>query len=92
MKRVHKDVGGQILSIGDEVVVIGEPDLSKWTGETGAFSQPVFSYLVGKRKRIAAFSEHGEAEIFFRIRSGPLAGLHTVWLEPSLIRKVQKRA
>lgn len=50
-------------------------------------SEPVLHYLKGKYKKIRSFNDIGWAEIEFRIRQGQLAGLHTVWLEPTLLKR-----
>jgi hypothetical protein len=56
-----------------------------------AESLPVFRHLVGRYKRIREFDEHGFAWLSFRIRRGPLAGLHTVGIEPWLLRRRRAR-
>ena len=85
MKR--KDCVGQNISIGDLVRVVGIPDLSSMPQHAQKESMAVFRYLKGKYKRIRSFNRIGWAEIEFRIREGTLAGLHTVWIEPTLIRR-----
>lgn len=85
------DVAGQRLRAGDIVRVVGVPDLTGLGPESQAESRPVFERLVGTYRRIAAFNEHGHAEIRFVFRSGVEAGSHTVWIEPFLLRRKASR-
>jgi hypothetical protein len=73
------------------VRVVGMPNLSDLAPESQAESGPVFERLVGTYRRIAAFDEHGHAEIRFVFRGGAEAGHHTVWIEPFLLRRKAKR-
>ena len=84
-----KDCTGRKLSKGDIVRVVGLPNLSTMPATTRRESEPVFRYLKKKYKRIFAFSKDGLAEIEFRIREGNLPGLHTVSIEPRLLRQKQ---
>jgi len=52
---------------------------------------PVFEHLLGRYKTIAGFGTYGHAELSFRIRSGSHKGLHWVWLEPHLLRRVRPK-
>ena len=54
-------------------------------------TQRVFSYLVGKYKRITEFDDRNEAGIWFRIRRGRDSGIHWVSIEPFLLRKRRAR-
>jgi hypothetical protein len=47
---------------------------------------PVFQHIVGSYKRVRGFNRLGHAELSFRILHGASAGLHTVWIEPRLLR------
>jgi hypothetical protein len=82
-----KDCRGRNISVGDLVRIVGLPDLSKMPRRTQTESEPVFRYLIGKYKKIRSFNSIGWAEIEFRIRNGKLAGIQTVWIEPSLLRQ-----
>lgn len=82
-----KDCRGLSISPGDVVRIIGLPNLSQMSGRTRKESEPVFRHLKGKYKKVCSFNHIGLAEIEFRIRDGKLAGLHTVWIEPSLLRR-----
>ena len=75
------------------VRIIGVPDLSRMNRRDGAECKPVFTYLVGKYKPVAAFNQYGFAELNFVIRQGARRGFHTVWIEPFLlrVRKFRKR-
>ena len=83
----REDCAGWKIHAGDLVRVVGLPDLSRMPTRTRQESEPVFRYLRGKYKKILSFGENGLAEIEFRIRKGKLSGLHTVWLEPYLLRR-----
>jgi hypothetical protein len=61
------DRGRAPLAIGDEVRIMGIPDLSGMAPTAKAVSLPVFEYLVGKYKKITNFDEYGCAEISFRL-------------------------
>jgi hypothetical protein len=82
----RKDVTGKPIKVGDVVRVIGVPDLSGMSSSGRAESEPVFSHLVGTYKRVREFDEYGYAWLMFRIRSGQHAGLHSVGIEPQLLR------
>ena len=87
MKRLpRRDVEGELISVGDMVRVIGVPDLSGMSAACRAESLPVFTHLVGKYKRVREFDEFGMAWLTFKIRNGPHAGLHSVGIEPYLLR------
>lgn len=87
-----KDRDGRRLSVGDKVRVVGVPDLSGMSKEGLAESLPVFRYLVGKYKRIAAFDEYGCARLDFAIPSGKFRGWHGVVIEPFLLHIPRKRS
>jgi hypothetical protein len=82
-----RDCTGHKIFVGDLVRIVGLPDFSQMPGRVRKESEPVFHYLKGKYKRIRSFNQIGWSEIVFRIRNGKLAGLHTVWIEPSLLRR-----
>ena len=87
MRRIpRKDASGERVRVGDSVRIVGVPDLSGMSPECLAESLPVFRHLVGKYKRVVEFDEHGQAWLSFRIRGGPHAGLHSVGIEPWLLR------
>jgi hypothetical protein len=88
MKRLKpKDIAGKRIRAGDDVRVVGVPDLAGMSPECRAESLPVFEYLVGKYKRVEEFDEWGMAWLRFKIRKGPHAGYHMVGMEPHLLRK-----
>lgn len=68
------------------VRVLGVPDLGGMHPDGVEESAPVFAHIVGRYKRVAGFNEIGEVELFFRILRGPQRGLHSVWIEPRLLR------
>lgn len=49
-------------------------------------SRAVFEHIIGRQKRVVGFNAFGWPELSFRIRRGPYAGLHSVWIEPGLLR------
>ncbi len=86
MKRYPPiDANGQIIRIGDTVRIIGVPDLSDMSPEPLKETQPAFEYLVGKYKKVYGFDEYGHVELVFRVLKWD-DGIHTVWIEPSLLK------
>jgi hypothetical protein len=81
-----RDVTGALIRAGDVVRIVGAPNLSKLHPRARRDSQPVFEHIAGTYKRVRAFNELGWLELSFRILDGPSAGLHTVWIEPELVR------
>lgn len=79
------DARGRRIQEGDVVRVIGMPDLSTVHAEGRAEVEAVFLHLRGKCKRVAEFNRYGFVELFFKIRAGPLAGWHSVAIEPNLL-------
>ena len=86
MKHKPIDATGRCLRVGDLVRVIGVPDLSGMIRIRRARSLPVFEYLVGKYKTVREFDEYGLAWLHFRISKGPHRGLHSVAIEPGLLK------
>jgi hypothetical protein len=84
---LRKDASGRNLNAGDIVRVIGVPNLEGMSESGLLESLPVFRHLVGTYRRIERFDRHGFAELSFRVRRGPLAGLHSVAIEPFLLRR-----
>ena len=86
-----EDAAGRRLPAGDRVRVLAVPDLSGMAPASRAESRPVFEHLVGTYRRVHGFDRQGNAELVFRIRRGPDQGLHWVWIEPWLLRRVPER-
>ena len=80
------DSNGRSLAVGDEVRVVGKPDLSGLSEEGQSEAGAVFEHILGTYRRIVDFDEYGHAEIVLTIRAGPAKGYHTVWIEPYLLR------
>lgn len=80
------DRGGVLVAVDNCVRIIGRPDLSNIPDLTRADADAISDFLLGKCKRVHAFSEYGHVELNFRIRGGPLKGLHTVWIEPRYLK------
>jgi hypothetical protein len=86
------DCEGAPLQVGDRVRIMGlPPDSAEWPQDVKEFSLAVFEHLVGKYKRIDGFGPLGHVEINFRIAKGPKTGLHSIQIEPFLLRKVRSR-
>jgi len=85
------DVSGRRLRAGDYVRVVGVPNLAGMNPRDRQYSDAVFRHLRGTCKRIAGFDQWGNVELFFRIRRGPLAGVHSVGIEPWLLRLQPRR-
>jgi len=86
------DRDGVPLRQGDTVKIVGMPDLSQMSRACRKESQSVFEYLQKKYKRIKSFDEHGFAEIEFRIASEADHSIHTVWIEPHLLKRKRHKA
>lgn len=86
------DDQGTRIRVGDVVRVMGIPDYSRWTVAQRRFSLGVFRHIRGTCKKVASFDQYGFAEIFFSIRIGKNRGIHSVALEPYLLRVQHKRA
>jgi hypothetical protein len=92
MPRItYRDATGERLEVGDTVRIIGVPDLSGMSSACLAESLPVFQHLVGKYKRVREFDEHGLVWLGFGIRQGPHVGLHSVGIEPWLLKRRRAR-
>lgn len=85
-RKSFSDITGKPLEVGDVVRIIGAPDLNGMSAECRAESLPVFQHLVGRYKRIQEFDEHGLVWFRFRIRKGSSAGLHSIGIEPWLLK------
>ena len=90
LKHPVDDQGARIR-VGDVVRVMGLPDHSCWGLAERRFSRGVFRHLRGTCKKVASFDQYGFAEIFFSIRIGKNRGIHSVALEPHLLRVQRKR-
>ena len=84
-----RDREGREIPVGASVRVVGLPNLVGIPEDLG--TRAVFEHLLGRYKWVYAFDEFGLAELIFRIRSGPHAGLHIVSIEPSLLRVKRRR-
>jgi hypothetical protein len=81
-----KDVDGRTVREGDIVRVIGVPDLTGMNSPYKEETEAVFKHIRGSLKRVRGFDSFGCAILVFGIRSGPHAGIHSVAIEPNLIR------
>ena len=80
------DATGHRIEVGDMVRVIGIPDLKGMGSASAKETQLIFEYLVGRYKRVRDFNEFGCIELDFKIMKGSARGMHTVWIEPYLLR------
>jgi len=85
------DARGRRIRKGDLVRVIGIPDLSTMHPEGRAETERVFLHIRGTCKRIDNFNRHGFAEFLFTVRAGPLAGWHSIAIEPNLLLRQNAR-
>ncbi len=53
-------------------------------------SYPVFKSAVGKAFEVTDFDEYNLARLEFDIRIGPERGMHTIWVEPYLLKVLRK--
>jgi hypothetical protein len=81
-----RDATGRVIRTGDVVKVLGVPNLARMSHRAHRASRRVFAHIIDTYKRVAGFNEIGWVELSFRILHGPDAGLHTVWIEPELLR------
>ena len=81
-----KDARGRTVWVGGRVRVAGMPDLAgirdaKSRSEVAA----VFHHVRGRCMKVRSFSRYGFVELDFKIRKGPLAGWHSIEIEPALL-------
>jgi len=86
MKHKPIDATGKQIQVGDTVRVVGVPDLSGMAQNYRHESLPVFKYLVGKCKKVEELDRFGCAWLSFTIRKGKHRGIHSVTIEPFLLR------
>jgi hypothetical protein len=87
-----KDAKGRTVRVGRRVRVAGMPDLSgirdaKARREVTA----VFRHVRGRCMKVRSFSRCGFVDLHFKIRKGPLAGWHSVEIEPALLLVQKER-
>ena len=87
-----RDATGTPIRIGDVVRVLEVPDLSGMRPHGRRESLAVFEHILGTYRRVVAFSSLGWPELSFRILNGPYSGLHSVWIEPDLLRVRRTRS
>jgi len=86
------DATGRQIDIGDVVRIVGVPDLNGMAQPYRDESSAVFRHLVGSYKRVEEFDEIGLVRSgFFQIRKGPLAGWHSIGIEPFLLKVKRSR-
>lgn len=84
----RRDCDGQRLRPGDRVRVLAVPDLTGMAKRPRAETARVFQHLVGTYRRVDSFDHFGFVRLLFRVRRGRLKGLHSVGIEPRLLRRV----
>jgi hypothetical protein len=85
------DISGKLIRLGAVVRIVGIPDVTSMPAATRAETEPVFRHLLGKCKRVVGIDKRGFVELDFRIRRGRHAGLHSVGIEPHLLRVQRTR-
>jgi hypothetical protein len=80
------------IPVGDVVRVLTVPDPSGMRLRGRGESRVVFAHVRGTYKRVVAFNSLGWPELSFRILNGPYSGLHSVWIEPDLLRVRRTRS
>jgi hypothetical protein len=86
-RRNRRDSNGHRLSPGDRVPVLSVPDLRGVAKRPRAETARVVRHLVGTYRRIDSIDGFGLLRLVFRIRRGPLKGLHCVGIQPHLVRR-----
>jgi hypothetical protein len=87
------DWNGKPIKVGDQVRIVGVPDLSGMPSDGIAESLPAFEHLVGKYKRVLGFDEYGSAEFSLVMRhSNGERSRHIVSIEPFLLHDAQRRS
>jgi hypothetical protein len=79
------DARGAALHQGDLVRIVGLPNLGNLPIEDDLQTREVFQHLRGTVKRIRNFNIYGLAQFSFFVSTGPLAGYHSVCIEPWLL-------
>ena len=79
------DAKGRRIRKGSRVRVIGIPDLSTMPAISRRETLPVFEHARGTCKRVSDFDANGLVELFFQIRKGPHAGMHSIYIEPEFL-------
>ncbi|HEY2987610.1 MAG TPA: hypothetical protein VGL11_07780 [Candidatus Binatia bacterium] len=79
------DARGRRVRKGARVRIVGVPDLSNMSEANQAECEPIFRHIHGTCRRVEKFDRYGLAVIFFKIRTGRLAGWHSVNIEPYLL-------
>ena len=82
------DATGRRIKVGDTVRIVGLPKLDGMREDVleEFGTREVFTYLVGKYKKVWDFDEFGCVELFFNIDKSPCSGTHSVAIEPWLVR------
>lgn len=91
MKLKYKfkgDCNGRPLKTGDRVRVCAIPDLSPMPIENKKESLPIFRYSVGKKFIIENINEYGCASLNLFIPTGEHKGIHTIYVETWLLKKL----
>ena len=89
---VPRDATGRAIDVGDRVRVLAVPSLAGMSPDAAEESRVAFEHVVGRYVRVRGFDDRGFVEVAFRVRAGPLAGLHSLWIEPGLLRVRRSRS
>ena len=80
------DITGRRLRRGSRVRVVGIPDLKGMGEPYRSETESVFRHIRGRYKRVVDFDDFGHAILTFGIRIGRHRGMHSVAIEPHLLR------
>lgn len=82
------DINDKPIRKGMIVRVLSVPSLKYLQGnkKEKKETRAVFQHIVGTYRKVVGFGRYGHVELSFHIRSGKLKGLHSVLIEPNLLR------
>ena len=83
-RLANRDSTGRQIRVGDVVRVVATPDLPA-DGQADEMCA-AFRYLVGRYKRVVDFDDEGFAMLVFRMPGDAPNELHSVTIEPWLLR------
>lgn len=89
-KFLPGDAFGRQLYVGSRVRVCAVPDLSGISDDARRETAAIFRFAVGRAFPIQGFDDVGLAELELRIPVGENRGLHTIWIEPYLLKKLHQ--
>lgn len=91
MRLLPADRSGRPLFIGTRVRVCAIPNLTGMSPDTIKETTAVFRFAVGRYFIVTGFDELGYASLDITIPLGKNRGLHTIWIEPWLLKKSNRQ-